>query len=623
MALYHSAKGPNNYTIEGEVPIVNGIASISGGSNYLRFLQSFDFAEDSYEIVIKASIFADSYNPLLGCRNNDHRIFLLGGTRIDYSLSSLGLSGRINNTNLNLNQYYYFRIKKEGNTVKIGYSSDNFTYTEETLTITQEVANTSYIELGHCTNSLANRNSLEGNIDLNNTYIKVKGQAWFGLCPIEVNKVVINRPLPSGYTQVEYIDTDGSSWIDTGIVPTATTLQVDYKMQILQQDYISLFGAVSSTTPRDGFRVFYQPSTSAAYIVWQSGGFSGQQSIIWNTVLEGTVRVETQTNEIVSTINGQTQTIPSTSSYNTNLTLDNTMLIGTTHLGTSTSGRSPSRIWYLKITKEGAVVFNGIPCKRNSDNVLGMYDTVTGNFLTNAGTGTFTAGADVVPSQNIPTEVNYVIKDGKLVWADPKIYLRSSTAANGIFCTDTINTHYTYDLKFRYNQDYPLGYSNRMCPMGRWASSNDSQFGLDYYAPNSTGRFIMDLQRYFPPVTEEYITDPYGPIELKATISNGYKSVYFKNGSSTYKATGTSQAPNNSVAGYTLFGKHGDYTSSGDIYFIKLFNENGVLVRHLVPVPAGMVIGNITVDTNRMFDIVTQTLFGSVQGGDFTIGRDE
>ena len=41
---------------------------------------------------------------------------------------------------------------------------------------------------------------------------------------------------------------------------------------------------------------------------------------------------------------------------------------------------------------------NLIPCKRNSDSVLGMYDTVSGQFFRNSGTGTFTAGGKATPS---------------------------------------------------------------------------------------------------------------------------------------------------------------------------------------------------------------------------------
>ena len=45
------------------------------------------------------------------------------------------------------------------------------------------------------------------------------------------------------------------------------------------------------------------------------------------------------------------------------------------------------------ILKEGDIVVrNFIPARRDSDGVLGMYDSITNQFFTNAGTGTFVAG---------------------------------------------------------------------------------------------------------------------------------------------------------------------------------------------------------------------------------------
>ncbi len=58
------------------------------------------------------------------------------------------------------------------------------------------------------------------------------------------------------------------------------------------------------------------------------------------------------------------------------------------------------RIYYAKIWDNSTLVRNFIPAKRNSDGTLGMYDTVTNTFFTNAGTGgDFIAGpvASYVP----------------------------------------------------------------------------------------------------------------------------------------------------------------------------------------------------------------------------------
>ena len=53
------------------------------------------------------------------------------------------------------------------------------------------------------------------------------------------------------------------------------------------------------------------------------------------------------------------------------------------------------RCYGFEIEIENAVAFNGIPCYRRTDNVIGMYDTVSKQFFTNAGTGTFTKGQNV------------------------------------------------------------------------------------------------------------------------------------------------------------------------------------------------------------------------------------
>ena len=53
------------------------------------------------------------------------------------------------------------------------------------------------------------------------------------------------------------------------------------------------------------------------------------------------------------------------------------------------------RVYSAYVKKNNTYVKNVIPCRRKSDNVLGMYDTVTGTFYTNQGRGTFIAGPDV------------------------------------------------------------------------------------------------------------------------------------------------------------------------------------------------------------------------------------
>ena len=61
----------------------------------------------------------------------------------------------------------------------------------------------------------------------------------------------------------------------------------------------------------------------------------------------------------------------------------------------NTSRNIGAKVYAFYIKDSGALVCNFIPAKRNSDGVIGMYDTVTETFFTNSGTGEFIAGPEI------------------------------------------------------------------------------------------------------------------------------------------------------------------------------------------------------------------------------------
>lgn len=54
------------------------------------------------------------------------------------------------------------------------------------------------------------------------------------------------------------------------------------------------------------------------------------------------------------------------------------------------------RLSYLALGDNGVTLHEFVACYRKADNVIGFYDTVTGVFKTNEGTGAFTKGGDVL-----------------------------------------------------------------------------------------------------------------------------------------------------------------------------------------------------------------------------------
>ena len=62
-----------------------------------------------------------------------------------------------------------------------------------------------------------------------------------------------------------------------------------------------------------------------------------------------------------------------------------------------TNPRAKMDLYNIKIYNHGELAFNGIPARRDSDSAVGLYDTVSNTFKTNAsGSAALTAGP-VVP----------------------------------------------------------------------------------------------------------------------------------------------------------------------------------------------------------------------------------
>lgn len=63
--------------------------------------------------------------------------------------------------------------------------------------------------------------------------------------------------------------------------------------------------------------------------------------------------------------------------------------------GTSHSYIRDMTLYGARISQDGEIVREYVPCRRKEDGVIGLYELNTGEFLTNAGTGDFVAGADI------------------------------------------------------------------------------------------------------------------------------------------------------------------------------------------------------------------------------------
>ena len=186
--------------------------------------------------------------------------------------------------------------------------------------------------------------------------------------------------IPEAYTQVAWLKSNGTQYIDTGYKPNANTV-------------INLIGWKERTGALFGVR---EGSNSNSYFLASKAVRQGSVIVGGNFLLvygDGS-EVETTDNSMINsyiTISSSDFKINGVSHVNsiTNYPDLNLYLYAINTAGTADSFCNCC-ISNFQVVENNTVLHNLVPCYRNVDGVRGFYDTVTEDFLTNSGTGNFT-----------------------------------------------------------------------------------------------------------------------------------------------------------------------------------------------------------------------------------------
>lgn len=180
--------------------------------------------------------------------------------------------------------------------------------------------------------------------------------------------------LPSGYTQLEYIESTGTQYIDTGIIPTdETKIELYFQLTNISSDKI-IFGVVGQFSLRwvSANAYFRVITGSRANFPTSIAGLEEHKAIITKTT---------------SDIDG-TQKTQSTN------TVTNPIFISAYNNGSSARTYAKCKYWYFKHYEGENLIHDFIPCK-NPSNEIGLYDTINKVFYSNSGTGVFVAGPEL------------------------------------------------------------------------------------------------------------------------------------------------------------------------------------------------------------------------------------
>lgn len=193
----------------------------------------------------------------------------------------------------------------------------------------------------------------------------------------------VSRKLPDGYTQVEYIESSGTQYIDTGFVPDSNS-GIKMKTNVLSVPSRNswLFGSRNNNATARFEIICISGTVYRFYYGTSNYAFSG---------LSMTGEMEIVVDGNSATINGATVTASATT-----FSGSNSLYLFSCHGGAAEDETSYQKLYSCQIYDNGTLVRDYVPC-RDASGVLGLYDLVNDEFYSNAGSGTFTAGEDIEP----------------------------------------------------------------------------------------------------------------------------------------------------------------------------------------------------------------------------------
>ena len=370
--------------------------------------------------------------------------------------------------------------------------------------------------------------------------------------------------IPSGLVELEYIQSSGNQYINTGIIPDGNT-RVECKFVPLDTGTQAIF--CGGRTAVSGTNAY----TNTMFYIGQAirRDYFGASKTSTSTYASGTT-MTIDANKNAVTINDSTTEI-------TNFTLSSAtgqmpiLLLCSAMYNTSTStitnldNYAKFKVYYYKIYNNGTLVRNFIPVKRTSDGKNGLWDKVNYKFYTDENNGNFTASDSIIRRIASPgTAIEYIESSG----------------------TQYINTNILGQDISKVNVDFQF----TSVPSGA-----EAQIAAIYVS--STVYFQIGWSGSSFMRTSEY------------TYSQTANSL------ARTQAEGTPTGRPN----YTLwlFGQNRTGTlkhpASAKIYSCKIYDNNNTLVRDFIPIKT-------TTNIYGLWDKVTKAFYPNAGTGTFTGG---
>ena len=237
----------------------------------------------------------------------------------------------------------------------------------------------------------------------------------------DVKKLIYNNDvvwekerLPVEYQEVEYIESTGTQYIDTGIVlNNGCVITLDFLIAEASTNR-TIYGWRRKGRYTEPYQAMVGANASKTrYIAVGRASTNVPQCFkydVRNKVLIDSANEQVLVNNLVVNCGAN---FSNGKAFDENgSSVVHPYLFALNNAGTPLAISKDSRIYAYSVQYGGELLQSFVPCYRKIDNVAGMYDVVNDVFYTNDGTGEFNVGADII---TIPTDyqrVEYIRSTG-------------------------------------------------------------------------------------------------------------------------------------------------------------------------------------------------------------------
>lgn len=204
----------------------------------------------------------------------------------------------------------------------------------------------------------------------------------------KVNKI------PAVYQEVEYLESTGTQWINAGVTTNdIDTVECKLAIANLSGGNQYFVGTRNQSATAIGYCLYFTSHNGVNYypLRWVNDGAGVMP--LKNEIF--TTKTEFKNGECKFFYNDALRDTNRTYSKLDYASGKDIYISALRNADGVASYISYARYYNVKFSKDDVLVRDFIPCYRKTDNVAGMYDTVSGQFFTNQGTGEFVTGQEV------------------------------------------------------------------------------------------------------------------------------------------------------------------------------------------------------------------------------------